>query len=269
MTANRRLVCLFAALLACSPAVARADGPAADVVGVAVAAPTPDGKGQSAVFGRRPGVEITVIATGNLKVLAYDPASSKLSSFVDDKGTDLSKTEGWGDLPWLSPFYSGSSSSADEPEPPFSFSIVSSVMPAKGATTLTLDATIGLITGTDLKTDETKDVALTKGTKLKLGNIDVELSDVGKSYDEKQTTLAFSTSSRLDAIQSVEFVDAAGKPIPSDENGRSTMSMNGDSTYSISYAVPHGTTKATLRVKYYATSKVVPLTIKRTIGVGL
>lgn len=268
MLRNRFARVLVVAALLASPMSAFADEPAATLVGLSITQPSPDGKGSSAVFARNAGLELNFVVKSEQDVIAVDTASCKLNAFADDKGTDLTKSKGFGEVPWLNTLFGGSQLKKGEARPPFAFAITSSVVPASGATSIKLDAVVGLIVATELTTDEVKDVALAVDSKVKLGTVDAIVSATGKSYDGK-LSVTFTSKQRLDALQSIAFFDAAGTELKSASGGRSVMRMGDQADYSVTYVIPPGTEKATLKVTHYAKSSVVPVKIERTIGVGL
>ena len=224
--------------------------------------------GQAEAFGHFAGTSLHLKVTSASKTfLEVSEDASKLARFVDDKKTDLSKQrrQGFGS-DWLK----GPTRIAPDGHSCV-LQIGSDVLPAPGATRLSLKATVAILCGSQEKTATQPDVQLKVGRKLKLGPIPLAVQraeDGGWNPDTKfSVTLASSTS--LAKIKELAFLGPGGKEIPHRLEGSGTMGMPGSVTYTRRYGLSEKVAEAGLRITYFEKTETLNVPIDITTGVGI
>ena len=251
-------VVLFAII---SPAWAQTK---AEITGLSVAQPDPDNKYNQSKAGSIPvGTYIYVeIADKTKNFIKLDAKASKLNAFLDDKGADLTKTKkkSWGSSPWL-----GSFPKITDDKHAVRFDIKSTECPTKGATKLTLNATMELLAGSDLKTEKQADVELKLDGKITIGPAPFEIKRIEKGWGSWKLAVTLFTNKPVDGIKSIKFLGPDGKEIESKQTSRSTMNDDINLTYSLKKKVE----KATIEIEYYQKVEKVTVPVKCELGVGL
>ena len=143
----RAIVCLLALVVlistSCVFAAGTTNGWNMQVVGVMVVAP--DGGRDSRSFCWKPGTTVSVmLSPAEGKIVKFNEDASKLVSFVDDKGTDLTAGPQSQD-PFNKPGISYMSSSSDAGAASIIFDLKASSQPAKGATMLNISGTVNAL----------------------------------------------------------------------------------------------------------------------------
>jgi hypothetical protein len=267
----------YAAIL-CALAVASVQGTSAgptkapdrgvELVGLSVAKPKPGDKfGRSMASGLQAGTRLHLqIRRPDVSIVDLDTEASKLETFTDEKGTDLSKADraGWKSRSWLSwPEVSKDGHTA-------SFGVTSKRVPAAGAKELHLKAAIVLRCGSAVKNAEVKDLALKKGSKLAAGSLTMTVKSVqdGGGWDEDtKMTLELTSRRPFTPVKKLTFLAPDGKEIKHHLQGRGSASFGGSTTYTRSYALARKVEAATVRIEYY--SKVQTLTVPVDVAAGL
>jgi hypothetical protein len=223
----------------------------------------------SLVMGAWAGTTITLLLSQPEKsVIGIDENASKLTSFTDDRGTDLAKAEG-NSASWISAVFSKISEDGKLVAAP----IRSNATPAAGAREITLKATIVLRCGGAQKTSEQKDVPLAAaGTKISAGPTTLAIAKSNKSAGNElvgaQKSVTLTSKTPLDAIKSIAFLDQAGKEIRSHVSAHSTMTFGAMSTYDATYSLEQNVDTATVRVTYYEKIENVSVPVDLKVGVG-
>ncbi len=242
----------------------RAD-PTVEVTGLSVAKPDQANKyNQSKAANIPAGTHIFFeIADDTRNFIKLDAKASKLSAFLDNKGTDLAKTKkkGWGSSPnWL-----GSFPKITDDQHAVRFEIKSAACPTKGATKLTVGATMVLLAGSDLTTEKQIDVEFKLDGKITIGPVPFEIKRIEKGWGSWERAVTLFTNQPVDGIKSIKFFDAEGKEIESKQTSKSTSNKNINLTYSLKKKVD----KATIEIQYYQKVETLNVPVKRDIGVGL
>lgn len=201
-------------------------------------------------------------------ILGIEESGCKLNGFADSQKTDLSGSKRrFGSGPaWL-----GSFPQFNEARDAVLFDIVSDRLPAKGAASIEVDAAIALRVGSKPTTQQVKDVALQKGTKVSLGGVDMTISEAGdqNTWGDVKWNVSFESKSSMDAIQSIRFLDADGKAVGSTAGGSGRWSSGRDTTYSQSHGLHRKLESVTIEVTYFAEVKTVNVPVKFSAGLGL
>jgi hypothetical protein len=126
------------------------------------------------LFGKKgTSLKLLIVLPGK-NIIGTDTDGCKLTTFADDKGTDLSKTRGWGSRPgWLGSF--GLSISKDGQA--CMMEVRSDAAPAKGAGKITFKAKLALKCGAGDET-HTEKVELKIGTPIKFPPAPMKVSSV-------------------------------------------------------------------------------------------
>ena len=237
------------------------------VIGLSIFRPDPARENKSYVFGRHSGTTLHVrVARQDKTIISIDREASKLSSFTDDKGTDLSvkSKRRWGDH-WL-----GSWPRISDDGHSCVLEISSPKTPAAGASKLIIKADIALACGSDVKTAEQKDFALTKGSKLTAGPVPMKVQSVKESsFGDAKMTVELISSKSFDAVKALTFIGADGKEIKYDSMGEGKSGIAGKMTYSKAIGLHKKADVVTVKVTYYQKVEKLTVPVNLSVGVGL
>jgi len=260
-------------------------GPASAVTvavqGVRVIKPPPGGDDTLLAFSDFSGTAVVLLVTdprGGLVV--FDGDSSRVQSFVDDKGKDLTKPEPGTD-PDARP-----GNWVFQPMPTVSTnrkycSVQVSMpgLPTKQATRLAISGKLAFQVAHEKKKLTAEKVALRAGTKIDGGMIPLTIKRAGKSQwfssDDKEFEVEFQANQNTDAIASIRFFNSAGKQLEAREIGRGfTGSADSPSTAanydaSLDYRLKNAAYTATIVITYWSDMKKISVPFHLTVGVGL
>jgi hypothetical protein len=194
-------------------------------------------------------------------ILGVDQKASKLTSFTDDKKTDLtkSKVKTFFTIPWLDAY-----ASISKDKHSCAVRLRGQNAPAAGASKIRLKASLVVVCGSGEKTAEKKDVKVEKGTKEKVGPVELEVPAPfpGGSYQ-----VVF--RSDLPVIKNVEFLDADGKAVKS-FGGFTQPPLFDNAKYQTTYTLTDKkVTKVTVKLTYYEKTEKVKVPLDLSFGVGL
>lgn len=270
---------IFAGLVAPAAAQSKstdiepAKGMKFQIVGLQVSKPLPRAEKkenqfqmpQSSMFGS-PGVEIHFLVTDAQRaILGIDDKASKVKC-TDDKGTDLGKQEkenrfGFGSRPFSSRETPDNVATIVELHQPN--------LPAAGATKILVDGELVLRCGTGEVVVDQKDIALKPKTAVKAGPVEFEIVEAkDEDFGDSKFMIEIKSDKSFDAIKELEFLDAAGKPIKTQNMGTSSFGVFGKMTYQRSIGLAQKADKVTLRIKHYKTIESIKVPLKLELGVG-
>ncbi|BCS34269.1 hypothetical protein TBR22_A34980 [Luteitalea sp. TBR-22] len=214
------------------------------------------GKGRfrdAVAFDAQPGVSIALgvkVAPGTA-LLDIDDDDSEITAWTDDKQTDMNIEPDWGSFPTYTEDQSAGIISVRTP-----------MLPAAGASSVTVTGTLGVTTAAGTRTVQARKVALTKGTSFQLGTIagvvgDFEPTDTGG-------TITLKVAGRMSAMKRLRFLDAAGTEIEADANGSMTSPLESEYTYTLKAKA----TTATIELELWQNLQTtpVPFTVTATVG---
>jgi len=145
----------------------------------------------------------------------------------------------------------------------------SETLPGGKATRLTVRGDFAVTVGRDSKTEEV-DLRIAEGEKLKFGPINAEVGEIGEGYgDEFKQVVEFSSKQPFDAVAKVEFLDAKGKVILSENGGSSSYGFNDEMTYSRSWQLASEAKMLKVRVTYFQKTESIKLPANLEFGLGL
>ncbi|NIA07274.1 MAG: hypothetical protein GWP14_06515 [Actinobacteria bacterium] len=234
------------------------------LIGLAIFRPDLKDPSQSEVgFGNKPGTTLHVkIMQQDKFIIDVDDKASKLLSFTDDKGTDLSKQKqkrfGQG---WLASF-----PKIAEDGQSCIIEIRSDRLPKAEAGQITVKAQIALTCGSGEKTERVENVSLKPDITLNVGPMAIKIAKVGKpDWGNAKLNIQLSTKQNLANIKTVEFFDTDGQEIKSRQTG--SMSSN-NVVFMKSYNLDKKVDTATISVTYFekVESVTVPIDIRASVG---
>jgi hypothetical protein len=236
---------------------------------VAVMVVAPEGGKDNRSFCWKPGV--TVSANFSLpagKIVKLNQDESKLTSFTDDKGTDLMAGPQSQD-PFNKPGISFQSSDAAGTSAVI-VDLKSSGQPAKGATLLNISGTLNAQIAGSTKQFTVENVEIKTNAAFNLGDLPVMISECGTnrnawSAKEYKYSVTFSSLRNMDSISRLEFFDASGNKI-----GAVKRSWGGGFLgYMIQYDVKQNIDRAKIVATCWQDLRTVDVPIAIKTGVGL
>jgi hypothetical protein len=210
-------------------------------------------------------------------LVAFDENESKLTSFRDDKGRDLTvppkdlRDQGGGparfNLPREARFSPFASFSRDGKLALVQLS--APVAPTSGAVKLSLRATLRLTLAAGQERVELKNVALRKGP-VEAKGLQVEIEDAGPPQmgfdDGRNFAIKLKTQGETTArLASIEFLDAEGRSIESRSAGHMQMNDERTTEYTFAEAVP----TATIRLNLWKDLKSVDVPLDTAVTLGV
>ncbi len=208
------------------------------------------------------GTELALgVTVKGTRIIALDEDKSELTSFTDDKGTDLAGDKGdFGSFPKVSE------------DGLFGILEVSGAgIPAAGATKIMAKGTLAVTLGGKTATTRSKAVAIKKGTTFTLGDYKFSLTETGESGDdEKPTSITIQAKQNLDGVAEFRFFTEDGKAIEASANGSSSSGFNNSVTIEKFFHL--GTKAKTILVEIDAftdlKAEMIPFDITTGLGVG-
>lgn len=224
------------------------------------------------------------------RIVGFDPKASRVESFTDDKGTDLSEPYNH-PFSWsrFGPFKDAGYSTLDGRL----VEVGGDSVPARGAAKITFKATLAVLCASAEKTAEQKDIALKTGAKMNLGPLAVTVQQAPVESWAGQAKMAVSfTASQprpsgartvlgrtlpapaltlddpLIAIKEVAFFGPDGERIRTISSGSSIRHESGETTATRTYALADKADVLTVRVTYFEKVEAVKLPLSVETGVG-
>jgi hypothetical protein len=246
--------------------------------GVRIISPPPGGDDALRAFNYWPGTTVALVVSapeGGLVV--FDDGASRLKSFGDDKGKDLTKPEPGLEAVAPASWGFGVSAPIGKDRKYCGLEINVPGIPSKGASALALSGTLVFKIAKEKKGFTTEKVALHAGTKVDAGKIQLTISRVGKprfSMSGNPFEIEFHAKQSLDAITRMRFFDATGKEIESEQGGRSsTRSFDGgpasEPEETIEYELKSAVDTAKIVITCWTDMKEVAVPLDLKAGLGL
>lgn len=216
-------------------------------------------------YEERPGTRIqAVLSLPGKTMLAVDEKASKLESFKDDLGTDLTKADDTfpGGNRWVESFAFKASEKGDRALTVFNAAGV----PASGAKKILMRGTLSILCGGTTKTAELKEVELKVDPKAKIKLGEVTFT-VEKSLYVGDVSVKFESSSPN--IRSASFTTTTGQAITTDKPNTSRFGFDNKYTYNTSYNLRTKADKINITLTYFEKTEVVNLPVELSVGIGL
>ena len=260
-----RTTTLLFTFLAVSGAVAQETKPTFKVVGLRVIAPPPKDNDDLGAFNSQPGTTLAVLIqhpVGGL--ISFDEDESKLTSLVDDTGTDLLK----GENSYFGPF--GSFPRFSEDQKAAMIEISGPGLPVAGAKAIRAQGVFKFQQATKSTKVKAESVKLEEGTEFQASEFKFVISEFGKSeWSDAPIEMTLQTKQNANAIRAVRFYDADGKEIESEEAGRGYMSFGSDVTHDLGFTLGTEVKQATIEIEYWENLKLIDVPFEVSTGVGL
>ncbi len=207
------------------------------------------------------GTELALgITAKESRIIGLDEDKSKVTSFTDDKGTDLTggKAE-FGSFPKIA-----------EDGTFGILEVKGSGIPAAGATKIMAKGTLAVTLGGKTATTRSEAVAVKKGTRFTLGDYKFEVSDTSESGDdEKPTSLTLQAKQNLDGVAAIRFFTEAGKEIEASNSGSSSSGFNNSVTIEKYFDLATKATSILIEIDAYTDLKVETIPFDLTTGLGM
>ena len=235
--------------------------PRLEIAAVSIAKAKPEAQfGEGLSRFRSPGIEVDIfVALPGETILAISGKDSKVSLTSDDGG----------ELPLEDRFNGPFNLNLDEEKASGVIQLKSETLPGKKAGRLSIKGEFVVTVGRDSKTDDV-DLKVEKGSKLKLGPINGEVGEIGEGFgDEFKQSIEISSKQSFDAVAKVEFLDAKGKAIRSEEAGGSSFGFNEEMTYSRSWQLASDAKLLKVRITYFQKTESIKLPANLDFGIGL
>lgn len=226
--------------------------------------------GQQVRFGQfaTEGTSVTLLVSHPGKtILNLDENKSHLTSFTDDKKTDLLKAKprpkNQGIVFNFGPVNGSPFRVENRPDSPFCWvKLVGPNLPAPGASKIIVKGQLVLTCAAAEKTVEHKNVALTNGTKIKVGSIPITVI-----AGQPDAGFALEVDGSISVLKSVTFFDADGKEMKGRSTATSSYAVGNTPRSSRGYALEKPVAKVTMRVTYVETEDLI-VPIDLAVGVG-
>jgi hypothetical protein len=263
--------------------IASEPAPVSDIsiqtLGLKIDAPLPEGIKDDKMYSFSGNAGTTVsllIFDPSGGIVLFDSENSKLTKFVDGKGSDLlAKPAKKGKDDDQARHYFGSHGfsrfntiSADGKACKFEVSGPS--IPAKGSGTIKIEGSLSLLCAKEKKEFVLKDLALKKGTKLNADKTELTIATVGKPDwgDEPLKVSLKAQDTELNEVAEIKFFKADGSEIKSHKRGSSKMGMLGAMTVEWDYVLSEKVESATVKMYLWVDmqKKSVPLNVSVDVG---
>lgn len=216
-------------------------------------------------FNWTPGVSMVLrIVNPSGGLIGFDSDASKIESFVDDKGTDLLKS----DETYMPVGFSSSDDLSEDGKAAL-IEVDGGTPPAHGTREIHLKGVAVFVVATEKKTFTQKDVKLAADTEIKAGEISFVISKVGKpDWGDEPLEVTLKASTDLTSVAGVRFLDADGKEIESSVSSEMSMSFNESVTVERGYKLARKVDTATIEVTCWMNLEKVNVPVDVTTGVG-
>ena len=230
-----------------------------DVVGISIVKPDPKNQyGGSAIPGQQPGTTV--------HVRIRDEQRNFISIKKDSKVKLLAHGQSLTDK---TPTSFGFMAQISDDGHSCTIPIHGKNLPPADTNSLQVKGKIGLVAASDSTTDK-QVFAVKKGYKFELAGVPVEISEIGKPWnDEFAVDIQFQSTKPFDAIQQIEFFDESGKPIESTASGKTNWGIGGSYTYTVGYSLKRKTKKVVAEVKYFKSTEQIEIPVDFQVGLGI
>jgi hypothetical protein len=224
------------------------------------------------------------------RIIGFDPKASRVESFTDDKGIDLSEPYNR-PFSWsrFGPFRDAGYTTQDGRL----VEVGGDSVPARGAAKISFKATLVVLCASQEKTVEQKGISLKTGGKMNLGPLTVTVQEAPVESWGGQAKMAVSLTANqprpaapppasgriptapapaLDdpfaSIKEVAFFGPDGEEIRRTSSGSSIKHESGETTATRTYALAEKADVLTVRVTYFEKVEAVKVPLSVETGVG-
>jgi len=214
-----------------------------------------------------PGVSLVVLieTKGAKQIVKLDTDNSEITSFKDNKGTDLLKEPAGKQGKFYRSTFGWPRVSKDGKA--VLVEVTGKSRPAKGSTSVKADVKAHLLMASEKKTERAKGVALKAGTEVKAGPAPLTVDKVQPGGGGKTTEVTLKSNEVFDHLIEVRFYKGA-ELVKSRRAGTMTTTMFKKKTVHATYSVKEKLDVVDIEVEYWAdlATKVVPVKVEAGLG---
>ena len=248
------------------------------VLALQIGRPIPQEERMQLNLGIPQGTSLTLeVAKKDKVIVSLDKNASELTSFTDDKNTNLAESRGrMMQQPWLSPFVKIS-----EDGHHLICEINAASVPKTGAREIRLKANIVLICGSEEKTQEQQNFSLKPGSTLTIGPVPMKIekpgehdmpfgsgASFGMGQQKVKTKFKLTSEVNPEKIKRLAFLAPDGREIPYSTLASGSGGFGPKPTYWKIFGLHEKADRVTVRVTYYDATERITVPIDMNIGVG-
>lgn len=217
-------------------------------------------------FAGQTGTEVKLlIKAGKKGIIGFDDDKSELTSFKDDKGTDLLKNKsnfGFNEgFSWFRTTKKGDLATLD---------VRGDKTPAKGAESLKITGTLVLTVASKQQEHKQAGIILEKGADIKAGPFSCEVTKANKSeWEEGAFDVSLTFKQDATNLADVQFLDGDGKVIEKSLVGTSRTAGFGLIETTYGYELKKQVKPVTVVFKVWTDAETVKLPVDLVVDVGL
>ena len=240
--------------------------------GLRIVKPAPGGNDKMRAFNWNAGTALALLINRPQGgIVEFEKDSSKVLSFTDDKGKDLSKKE-TKDRFGSDRAEFGMMPDTSEDGKLCAVEVTAPGTPSKGATAITVSGQIGLLVATQKKDFTAEKVDLKFDTAVSAGAIPFKITQVGKPEwggSDNAFSVTLEAKQDLQSVADIQFFDAEGKNLGATRGGSQKMGFGGNVVESQSFNFKTKVDTARIVITYWTDMKKVSVPFKVVTGVGL
>ena len=242
------------------------------VTGFSVAKPVDESATDSQAGFLPPGTKVYLhhVMPAGVSLVKFDQRACKLTKFVDSTGKNLAKP--MKKKKFSRPAGFRITSFRKDGVRKVRLELASPHVPAKTATSITAEGSLVATVASGLKEVTTKDVALEKGTKFSLGDLQMKVTKTkeAKNWKNKKVfQVTFETTGPVETMERVSMTKADGQKIKCRRGMVSSYRVGTNTTTSVTYELDDVVDSATIKANMYQGMKTLTSPVKMTFSVGL
>jgi len=210
------------------------------------------------------------VMPAGLSLVKFDQRACTLTKFVDSTGKNLAKPVKKKKFSRPAGFHV--SSFRKDGVSKVRLELTSPHVPAKTATSITAEGSLVATVASGLKEVTTKDIALEKGTKFSLGDLQLKVTKTKETKNwknKKVFEVTFETTGPVETMERVSMTKADGQKIKCRRGMVSTMRMGTSTTTSVTYVLDEAVDSVTIKANMYQGMRTMKCPVKMTFSVGL
>lgn len=217
-----------------------------------------------ASFNGQEGTEVKLLINAKGKgLIKLDKDASKVTAFTDDKGNNLISGKGFGSFEgfaWFRASKDGKVATID---------VTGRKTPGKGASSLVIKGKLVFQAASKKSTHRHTKAALVKGTKIKAGPVNCEISEAGKpDWGDSEWSVTLKFDGERPPISELRFLDAKGNELKSSSAGSSRTKIFSKVTSTMRYRIDKKVPAATIEFVLWDDIETVVLPLDMKVGLG-
>jgi hypothetical protein len=243
------------------------------VTGFSVAKPVDGSATDSQAGFLPPGTKVYLrhVMPAGLSLVKFDQRACTLTKFVDSTGKNLAKPMKKKEK-FSRPAGFRVSSFRKDGVRKVRLELASPRVPAKTATSITAEGSLVATVASGLKEVTTKDIALEKGTKFSLGDLQMKVTKTKESKNwknKKVFEVTFETTGPVETMERVSMTKADGQKIKCRRGMVSSFRVGTSTTTSVTYVLDEAVDSVTIKANMYQGMRTLTCPVKMTFSVGL